>query len=435
MSMRDFKGTICAVGGGKGGVGKSLVAVNTACALALDGYEVILVDADLAGANVHTLFGIKQPPVTLNEYVRRTIGKIDDLLVPTALKKLRLVCGATDFIDLANPGHARKQRIIRAIGDMAADFILVDIGAGATFNNLDFFNMADMGIIVTTPEPTAILSGYEFLKMAVRRKILAAFSGTSSLKEPLAAMLSGDGEGKVRKIGEVIGSMREIDPGAAQRISSLVGGMNPRLIVNCMIGSEGEKVHRVLSGTSMQYLQVAVPFLGGIYRSVEIERSVRSMTPVMMSGPSAAADCFREIARRIASNSATTKIVSPEADPLPSLSLGEASYKESGKTGQGGPFLLGLNETVIREGRTLHVQTEDLGPGKSRVVTLVYLGGEIVFSKDNGYADLGVEGMPDAVVRDKVRWQHRGIVSGVRAGKIDHKIVGIQRSTRGGRVG
>ena len=129
--MRDIKGTICAIGGGKGGVGKSLVAVNTACALALDGYEVILVDADLAGANVHTLFGIKQPPVTLNEFVRRTIGKIDDLLVPTALRNLRLVCGATDFIDLANPGHARKQRIIRAIGNMAADFILVDIGAGA----------------------------------------------------------------------------------------------------------------------------------------------------------------------------------------------------------------------------------------------------------------------------------------------------------------
>jgi hypothetical protein len=94
-----------------------------------------------------------------------------------------------------------------------------------------------------------------------------------------------------------------------------------------------------------------------------------------------------------------------------------------------------LNETVIREGRTFQVYTEDLGPGKSRVVTLVYLGGEIVFSKENGYADLGVEGMPDAAFRDKVRWQHRGIVSGVRDGKVDHKIAGIQRSSWGGRVG
>jgi cellulose biosynthesis protein BcsQ len=117
IDCEDIKGTICAVGGGKG-VGKTLVAVNTACALALDGYEVILVDADLAGANLHTLFGIKRLPVTLNEFVRRTIGKIDDLLVPTALRNLRLVCGATDFIDLANPGHARKADH-RAIGNMA----------------------------------------------------------------------------------------------------------------------------------------------------------------------------------------------------------------------------------------------------------------------------------------------------------------------------
>ncbi len=421
--MGDFHGTICAVGGGKGGVGKSLVAVNTACALALDGYEVILVDADLAGANVHTLFGIKHPPLTLNEFVGRTVGKIDDLLVPTALKNLHLICGATDFIDLANPGHARKKRILRAIGKLAADFILVDIGAGATFNNLDFFNMAAMGIIVTTPEPTAILSGYEFLKMAVRRRILSGFSGAPSIKEPLSALLGGDGAGRVRKIGEVVESMREIDADASSRISSLVGGMNPRLIVNGTTGSEGEKVHRALAGISLQYLQVAVPYLGGIGRSAEIEKSVRSMTPLMLSPPSPASGGFREIARRIASDAAVAESAPSEFDRPPAQA--EAPRGGPGRSlGQAASAPLCLNEAVTRDGKTLHVQTEDLGPGKSRVVTLVFLGGEIIFSKDNGYADLGVEGMPHAAVCDKVRWQHAGIVSGVRAGKIDREIAG-----------
>jgi MinD-like ATPase involved in chromosome partitioning or flagellar assembly len=56
--------------------------------------------------------------------------------------------------------------------------------------------MADFGILVTTPEPTAILSGYEFLKLAVRRKILSAFSGNPSVKEPLSALLSGAAPGR-----------------------------------------------------------------------------------------------------------------------------------------------------------------------------------------------------------------------------------------------
>ena len=420
MRMDYFHGMICAIGGGKGGVGKSLVSINTACALALEGYEVVLVDADLAGANVHTLFGIKHPPLTLNEFVGKTVGTIEDLLVPTALKNLHLICGATDFIDLANPGHARKQRILRAIGKLPADYILVDIGAGATFNNLDFFNMADFGILVTTPEPTAILSGYEFLKLAVRRKLLSAFSGAPSIKESLSGLLSGNGAGKVRKIDEVVESMREIDGDAAERVRALVGEMNLRLVVNNAVDSEGEKVHRALAGIAMQYLQVELPFLGNIPRTAEIERSVRAMTPIAISGPAAAAAPYVEIARRIVSESPRQEAVPSLSDrpPVPVKPSGRADARPTGVSSS----QVCLNDVIERGGRTLHIQTEDLGPEKSLVQTLVFLEGRVVFSRENGYADLGVTGASHEAVCEKVRWQHKGILTGIREGRIDREI-------------
>lgn len=417
--MENFHGVVCAVGGGKGGVGKSLVASNVACALALDGYDVILLDADLAGANVHTLFGIKHPPMTLNEFVARTVGTIEDVLVPTAVKNLHLVCGATDFIDLANPGHARKQRILRAVGRLPADYIVVDIGAGATFNNLDFFNTADIGILVTTPEPTAILSGYEFLKLAVRRKLLSACAAPG-VKEPLAALLGGTGSGKVRKIGEVVESMKAIDPAVSKRIAELVGEMNVGLVINNTNASEGQTVHRALAGIAMQYLRVPLPLLGCIPRSAEIERSVRTMTPVMVSGPSAASEPYREIARRIvASGSARGDAAAGEdrspAPPEPPIPPGPSLPPRS---------MLCLNDVAVRDGRYLHVQTEDLGAGKGSVQTLVFLDGRIVFSKESRYAELGLDGAAHEEVAEKVRWQHRGILTGIRAGRIDRVFAG-----------
>ena len=128
-----------AVGGGKGGVGKSVVAANLACAMAELGFRTILVDADLGSANQHTLFGIDRPGVTLQALIDRKIETLEEAVTPTPYGRLFLVPGSGAVVGAANVAHGQKLKLIRHIARLDADAIIIDCGAGTSYNVVDLF--------------------------------------------------------------------------------------------------------------------------------------------------------------------------------------------------------------------------------------------------------------------------------------------------------
>src|SRR5262245_30576797 len=88
---------IWSIGGGKGGIGKSLLTASLGWQLAQLGKRVLMVDADLGGANLHTCLGIPNPERTLGDFIRRQVAKIEDIAVETGVSGLRLISGASDF--------------------------------------------------------------------------------------------------------------------------------------------------------------------------------------------------------------------------------------------------------------------------------------------------------------------------------------------------
>src|SRR5687768_14111356 len=83
LSRRPRPRRIIAVGGGKGGIGKSMVSANLGVALAQAGLNVLLVDADLGGANLHTCLGVGQPTATLSDFLRKNKAQLDEVIIPT----------------------------------------------------------------------------------------------------------------------------------------------------------------------------------------------------------------------------------------------------------------------------------------------------------------------------------------------------------------
>src|SRR4029079_4523590 len=109
------------IGGGKGGVGKSLVASNLALAMAQAGSRVVLVDCDLGAANQHVLFGIDRPNPGIQGLLDKKIESLEEGLTPPPHKNLQLVAGTGAAVGAANINHGEKQRIIRRIRALDAD--------------------------------------------------------------------------------------------------------------------------------------------------------------------------------------------------------------------------------------------------------------------------------------------------------------------------
>jgi MinD-like ATPase involved in chromosome partitioning or flagellar assembly len=162
---------VWAIAGGKGGVGKSVVAANLAVGVARRGLRCLLIDADLGGGNQHTLFGVEAPRTTLDAFLQGDERELADVATRTRFHGLSLIFARCDALGAANPKHSQKQRLLRHIAKASVDVVILDLGAGTTLNTLDLFLSARVQLVVTTPELTAIQNAYGFIKCASQRAV------------------------------------------------------------------------------------------------------------------------------------------------------------------------------------------------------------------------------------------------------------------------
>ena len=92
-------------------------------------------------------------------------------MVQTSVPNLWLVSGNQALLEMANLEHGQKERLVRQIQRLDVDDVVLDLGAGSAFNVLDFFLLARRGLVVATPEPTAIENAEHFLRAAFYRSL------------------------------------------------------------------------------------------------------------------------------------------------------------------------------------------------------------------------------------------------------------------------
>jgi flagellar biosynthesis protein FlhG len=236
-----------AIASGKGGVGKTNIAVNLGIALARMGRRAILIDVDIGLANADVLLGV-ETRFNLGNVLAGEVGVLD-ALVPCP-GGLLLLPGSTAAAvsDLSEGERSFLSSRFRQLESLA-DIIIIDTAAGISRNVIEFCRAADEVLVVTTPEPTAITDGYALVKAIAREK----------------------GHGRLRLIVN-----QAIDRGEAGRVSER------------------------LRAVSRRFLGIEVDNLGYVLADERVRSAVRRRKPFVLETPRApAAVCVRAIAERI----------------------------------------------------------------------------------------------------------------------------------------
>ena len=171
-----------AISSGKGGVGKSNIALNLAILLSAAGKRVALVDADLGLANLDVLADVS---VRMNlAHVISGQRRLEEVVIDLPCG-VQFVPGASGLSKMAHLTEFQRAQLLQELSalEVQNDIIIIDTGAGIGPDVLHFASAADSVIVVTTPEPTAITDGYAFVKVLTQR----SFAGKVSLLVNFAA--------------------------------------------------------------------------------------------------------------------------------------------------------------------------------------------------------------------------------------------------------
>lgn len=389
--------TIWSVGGGKGGVGKSIATANIGCGLALRGKEVVIVDADLGGANLHTYFGIKYPEKGLEDFLKGRAATLEEVMIPTGVDGVRLISGGGEFLGIANPAYSQKHKLISHIKKIEADYILVDLGAGSSYNVLDFFALSNTGIVVLVPEPAAIQNAYIFLKSFVYRRLQRVFSGDPRITEMIKDATDLRSHGCVKTFSDLCERISKEDRKSAERALSEIKSFRPKFLLNMAASRDDLLVVDAFKGAAATFLSLESDFIGVIYSRAPVKDSARNRRPFMLDED---AKESREEVLSVVDNLIGKVRETPP--PARSVQVHE---------------VFGYNDNVSHMGTVFHVQTEVQGGPAPAVETIVYNGGRIFFSKKSQWNELSGS-MPGVSLKDFSARQHKAAIAAIRLNKI-----------------
>jgi flagellar biosynthesis protein FlhG len=285
---------VVAIGGGKGGVGKSLVAANVGIFLATLGKRVILVDAAFGAPNLHIFAGVPRPSRSLSEALAAGGPPLAELAVSTYVPGVKLIGGVYDPPWIANPGPAQVRVVAEQLHQLPADWVVVDLGPGLGAPTLELFLEADMSLLVSVPDPTSIELMHRFVRAAFLKRLERKGLGhLAALVEKAPTDLEGGTPSALDIYLAAVSTQTEI-----HELREAILGFAPHLVINSARSKSDMELGRAVASAARRRLGTPIRYLGHLEYDEAVWASTRRRRPLLIAHPETRiAKCFERVAR------------------------------------------------------------------------------------------------------------------------------------------
>ena len=276
---------VVAVASGKGGVGKTAVTASLGIELGRLGKKVVVVDADFGGPDLHEWVGVSRPIITINTFFQYKDVNLEQLLVGTPFPNVQLIGGEIGNLAHANPRHMQREKFFRQLHKLTADYVLVDMSPGVSFQTIDLFLSCDEGIIITIPDPTSFMDAFNFIRAAVMRKLQATMNFCDFSMAKLQEFENWDWQKYETPLYTIFEKIQNYNPRAASIFIATLKSMRLKLVTN-MIYSDRETRDSVAFCQKIdKLLMVNLRYLGHIDYNNSMRQIAKEHRPFALSTP------------------------------------------------------------------------------------------------------------------------------------------------------
>jgi flagellar biosynthesis protein FlhG len=278
---------IISIASGKGGVGKSFFAANLAVSISKYDSSVLVVDGDLGGANLHSFLGLKAQGKGIYSFLKENF-RIEDVIINSPAG-VDFIGGSSDVLGMAHINNFEKLKILNHLKRSNYNYVVMDLGAGTSYNMIDFFNFSDKKILIMNSEPTSIENSYGFLKIALYRKIERQL-----FKDPRLETICNKLRSRslnYQSVNDILEELDRIDTALPKQVIDIVENYRVGLVLNMLKFKKELNIFYGFENVAKKYLRISVEKLGFLPYDLYVSESLKRLEPYYRNAPD---QCCRE---------------------------------------------------------------------------------------------------------------------------------------------